>query len=76
MTPLEPAGRSHRDAATLRYDLTRDELASLLDGEPPYRTDQLWQEIRSTIVAGSTNLRKCGGDFCSVQAKTHVTCQS
>ena len=25
-----------------RYDPTRDELATLLEGEPRYRIDQLW----------------------------------
>ena len=60
MTPLEPAGRSHRDAATLRYDLTRDELASLLDGEPSYRTDQVWQALhqRGTDLADVSNVPK------------------
>jgi 23S rRNA (adenine2503-C2)-methyltransferase len=27
---------------TTRYDLTRDELATLLDGEPRFRVDQVW----------------------------------
>lgn len=27
---------------TTRYDLTRDDLASMLDGEPRYRVDQIW----------------------------------
>jgi 23S rRNA (adenine2503-C2)-methyltransferase len=28
---------------TSRYDLTRDELADLLEGEPRYRVDQVWE---------------------------------
>ncbi len=41
-TPPSAIGRSSRDAPTLRYDLTREELGRLLDGEPRYRLDQLW----------------------------------
>jgi 23S rRNA (adenine2503-C2)-methyltransferase len=45
---------------TLRYDLTRDELASLLVGEPAYRTDQLWQAFyqRGTDLADVSNVPK------------------
>ncbi|MDQ2754744.1 MAG: 23S rRNA (adenine(2503)-C(2))-methyltransferase RlmN [Actinomycetota bacterium] len=30
-----------------RYDVTRDDLAVLLDGEPPYRVDQVWRGLHS-----------------------------
>ncbi|MEM9200030.1 MAG: 23S rRNA (adenine(2503)-C(2))-methyltransferase RlmN [Actinomycetota bacterium] len=45
MTTLQIAGRSRRDAPVLRYDPTRDELASMLDGEPRYRIDQVWNGL-------------------------------
>ena len=32
-------------APTLRYDVSRAELATLLDGEPSYRLDQIWDGI-------------------------------
>ena len=32
------------DTAT-RYDVTRDELAEVLDGTPRYRVDQVWQGL-------------------------------
>ncbi|GJM38654.1 MAG: putative dual-specificity RNA methyltransferase RlmN [Acidimicrobiales bacterium] len=42
---LDAAGRSRRDGPTLRYDVSRDELATVLDGEPTYRLDQIWEGI-------------------------------
>jgi 23S rRNA (adenine2503-C2)-methyltransferase len=43
-----------------RYDLTRDELASVLDGEPRYRLDQLWDGLYTQLAdpADITNLPK------------------
>ena len=60
MTTIESAGRSHRDAPTLRYDVSRDELASLLDDEPAYRTDQLWRAMhqRGSDLADVSNVPK------------------
>jgi 23S rRNA (adenine2503-C2)-methyltransferase len=45
--------------ATL-YDLTRDELAHQLDGEPRYRLDQLWTALYENLTepAAATNLPK------------------
>ena len=37
-------GASTREVTT-RYDVTRDELAELLDGAPRYRVDQVWQGL-------------------------------
>lgn len=34
--------------STTRYDLTRNDLTALLDGEPRYRVDQVWQGSTST----------------------------
>ncbi|MDW3218479.1 MAG: 23S rRNA (adenine(2503)-C(2))-methyltransferase RlmN [Acidimicrobiales bacterium] len=42
---LDAAGRARRDGPTLRYDVSRDELATVLDGEPAYRLDQIWDGI-------------------------------
>jgi 23S rRNA (adenine2503-C2)-methyltransferase len=43
-----------------RYDLTRDELAAHLDGEPRYRIDQLWQGLyqQLAVPAELTSLPK------------------
>ena len=35
---------------TSRYDLDRRELAELLDGQPGYRLDQLWQGLYRDLV--------------------------
>ena len=43
--PIDAAGRAGRDSPTLRYDVSRAELATLLDGEPGYRLDQIWQGL-------------------------------
>ena len=32
---------------TTRYDLSRSELAELLEGEPPYRIDQVWEGLHA-----------------------------
>jgi 23S rRNA (adenine2503-C2)-methyltransferase len=40
---------------TTRYDLSRADLADLLDGEPRYRVDQLWQGLY-TRLADPTDL--------------------
>ena len=45
MTDPGIAGRSHRNAPTVRYDPTYEELAELLDGEPRYRVDQVWDGL-------------------------------
>jgi 23S rRNA (adenine2503-C2)-methyltransferase len=60
MTALDVTGRSHRDAPTLRYDPTRDELAALLDGEPRYRVDQVWDGLheRGDELEDLTNVPK------------------
>ena len=34
-----------------RYDLTRDELSRLLDGEPGYRVDQVWEGLHTRGAA-------------------------
>ncbi len=43
-----------------RYDLDRDALAQLLDGEPRYRVDQVWQGLYEQLAepADVTNLPK------------------
>ncbi|MGK0275281.1 MAG: 23S rRNA (adenine2503-C2)-methyltransferase, partial [Ilumatobacter sp.] len=43
-----------------RYDVTRDELAELLDGEPRYRLDQLWEGLYTQLAdpVDITNLPK------------------
>ncbi len=43
-----------------RYDLTRDEIATVLDGEPRYRLDQLWAGLYTQLAdpADITNLPK------------------
>ena len=43
-----------------RYDVTRDELAGVLDGEPRYRLDQLWAGLYTQLAdpADITNLPK------------------
>ena len=43
-----------------RYDLTRDELAGVLDGEPRYRLDQVWDGLYAQLAdpADITNLPK------------------
>ena len=60
MTGLEIVGRSHRDAPTLRYDPSRNELADLLDGEPRYRLDQVWNGLheRGDDLEDLTNVPK------------------
>jgi len=60
MTELIVQGRSHRDAPTLRYDVSRDELATMLDGEPRYRVDQVWQGLheRGDDLDDLTNVPK------------------
>ena len=47
-------------AVTTRYDLARDELGALLDGEPRYRLDQLWDGLYAQLAdpADITNLPK------------------
>jgi 23S rRNA (adenine2503-C2)-methyltransferase len=42
---IEAEGRAGRHAPTLRYDVSRDELATLLAGQPAYRLDQIWEGI-------------------------------
>jgi len=37
--------RGRPPAPASRYDLDRDQLAALLDGEPRYRVDQVWQGL-------------------------------
>ncbi len=46
--------------ASTRYDLTRDQLATVLDGEPRYRLDQLWEGMYTQLAdpADITNLPK------------------
>ncbi len=60
MTELTVSGRSHRDAPVLRFDPTRSELAALLEGEPKYRIDQLWEGLndRGDELDELTNLPK------------------
>ena len=43
-----------------RYEVTRDELADLLDGEPRYRLDQVWAGLYTHLAdpADITNLPK------------------
>jgi 23S rRNA (adenine2503-C2)-methyltransferase len=43
-----------------RYDVTRDDLANLLDGEPRYRLDQLWSGLYEQLADPTeiTNLPK------------------
>ena len=45
---------------TTRYGVTRDELGELLDGEPRYRLDQVWDGLYTRLVdpADITNLPK------------------
>ena len=45
---------------TTRYGVTRDELGELLDGEPRYRLDQVWDGLYAQLVdpADITNLPK------------------
>jgi 23S rRNA (adenine2503-C2)-methyltransferase len=45
---------------TTRYDVTRDELAALLDGTPRYRVDQVWEGLyqQCTDPTDWTNLPK------------------
>ncbi len=47
-------------ASTTRYQLDRDELTVLLDGEPRYRLDQLWDGLYTQLAdpADITNLPK------------------
>ena len=42
---LPGALRGASDRAPARYDIARPELARLLDGEPRYRVDQVWQGL-------------------------------
>ena len=59
-TTLAVANRAHPDAPLLRYDIGRDDLASLLEGEPRYRVDQIWQGIheRGGDLADLSNVPK------------------
>jgi 23S rRNA (adenine2503-C2)-methyltransferase len=59
-TPPIAAGRASRSAPTLRYDVNREELATLLDGEPSYRLDQIWEGIhqKGTELDELTNVPK------------------
>jgi 23S rRNA (adenine2503-C2)-methyltransferase len=59
-SPLEAVGRAGRDAPTLRYDVSRDELATLLHDEPRYRLDQIWDGIHGhgSDLDGLTNVPK------------------
>ena len=45
---------------TTLYDPTRDELAELLDGEPRYRLDQVWDGLYTQLAAPAeiTNVPK------------------
>ena len=47
-------------ATTTRYDLTRDEFGTLLDGEPRYRLDQVWAGLYEHLAdpGDITNLPK------------------
>jgi 23S rRNA (adenine2503-C2)-methyltransferase len=56
MTDPVPAARH----AGTRYDLARDELADLLDGQPRYRLDQVWHGLYDQLAAPEelTNLPK------------------
>lgn len=60
MTTIPAVGRSRREAPTLLYDLTRQELGSLLTDEPAYRTDQLWRALhrRGADLAEMTDVPK------------------
>ncbi len=60
MSELQIVGRSHRDAPVLRYDPDRDELAGLLEGEPRYRVDQVWDGLheRGDDLEDLTNVPK------------------
>ncbi len=55
--PPDPA---HRTGDRSRFDFDRDELASLLEGEPRYRVDQVWDGLYRQAVdpADMTNLPK------------------
>ncbi len=48
------------DATSTRYGLTRDELTAVLDGEPRYRLDQVWDGLYTQLAdpVGITNLPK------------------
>lgn len=56
MTDSAPAARR----GTTRYDLDRDALASLLDGQPRFRVDQVWQGLYDQLAEPDelTNLPK------------------
>lgn len=58
--PLQAAGRARRDGPTLRYDLSRPEMADLLADEPSYRVDQVWDGIheRGGELEDLTNVPK------------------
>src|SRR5262245_41425493 len=49
-----------RSEMASRYTPTRDELAELLDGEPRYRVDQVWQGLYTQLAEPEemTNLPK------------------
>jgi 23S rRNA (adenine2503-C2)-methyltransferase len=48
------------DGTTTRYGVTREELATVLDGEPRYRLDQLWDGLYTQLAdpVDITNLPK------------------
>ncbi len=52
--PVHPT----RPAARTRYDVGRDELAALLEGEPAYRVSQVWDGLHARLVepTGMTDL--------------------
>ncbi len=56
-SPADECDRRHSDQ--LRYDVSRDELADVLAGEPRYRVDQLWRGCTALAEpAEITNLPK------------------
>ena len=58
MNGLAAHGRSSRDAPTLRYDPSHDEITTLLDDEPGYRADQIWLALyrHGTEIADISNI--------------------
>ncbi len=57
---IDATGRAPGDGPTSRYDPNRDELAALLDGEPRYRLDQVWDGLhqRGPDLDALTNVPK------------------
>ena len=53
MTPARP---SRALIARSRYDVTRAELADLLDGEPRYRVDQVWDGLYARALADPSDI--------------------